>query len=134
MAKRTFYYYSPTYKEIPSELQKKIESVMELTSSAIAEFDLYCAFFDEHSFVLELWRVTERHGSRGNYTEYFCSVGYDDRAQIPYECFERSVQGVNENDLHLYVFGQFKTFTGALKSLLNHGNYTINKRVPLKVY
>lgn len=134
MEKKTFYYYSPTRDEIPEELKKKIENVMELTSSAIAEFDVYSACRDEHSFVIELWRVTERRGSRGNCTEYFGSVGFDDRCAIPYECFERSVQGVNESDEHLYVFGQFKTFTGALKSLVNYGNYTINNRVPLKIY
>ena len=134
MAKKTFYYDYSSCRYLSKQLREKIENVMELTSSSIAEFELYLACFDNHSFVLDLWRVTERRGPGDNVTEYFGSVGYDDRAQVPYECFERHISIPHSEDTNLYVFGQFKTFTGALKSLLNHGNYTINKRAPLKVY
>ena len=104
-------------------------------SGTLAEFQVYMACKDQNSFVLELWRVTERKGLRVTETTYFGSVGYDCREEIPYEIFELGVQtGDDPGDTHLYVFGKFKTFTGALKSLVNHGNYTINERVPLMIY
>ena len=135
MEKKTFYFDSRTYNDIPEQIKEKIKNVMQLEGSSLAEFQVYMACKDQHSFVLELWRVTERKGLRVTETTYFGSVGYDCREDIPYEIFELGVQtGDDPGDTHLYVFGKFKTFTGALKSLVNHGNYTINERVPLMIY
>ena len=117
MAKKTFYFDSRTYNDIPEQIKEKIKNVMQLESASLAEFQVYMACKDQNGFVLELWRVTERKDLRVTETTYFGSVGYDCREEIPYEIFELGVQaGDDPGDTHLYVFGKFKTFTGALKS------------------